>query len=171
MPRNGRKKENRGGLRGVVPATAAQGQQYGERSRQIAAQRLQPMAAAGAGSTAPTAPGPGAGLAMPAPGPGSPMPAMGGPTPGSLTPLDAPSNRPGEPVTAGVPIGPGVGMEALGLQSADAIDIEEIAKYLPTLELMASQPSATTATRNWVRRLRAMVPRTLSQDVADQVRL
>lgn len=31
----------------------------------------------------------------------------------TVTPLDAPSERPGEPVTAGAPLGPGAGPEAL----------------------------------------------------------
>lgn len=36
-----------------------------------------------------------------------------GPLPGSLTPLDAPTARPGEPLTAGIPLGPGPGPEVL----------------------------------------------------------
>lgn len=31
-----------------------------------------------------------------------------------VTPLDAPSSRPGEPVTTGLPVGPGAGPEAVG---------------------------------------------------------
>lgn len=37
----------------------------------------------------------------------------GPPPPGSLIPLSAPSTRPNEPVTAGLPVGPGDGPEAL----------------------------------------------------------
>jgi hypothetical protein len=33
--------------------------------------------------------------------------------PGQLVPLDAPSGRPDEPVTAGLPLGPGAGAEAM----------------------------------------------------------
>jgi len=35
------------------------------------------------------------------------------PPPGSLTPLTAPTERPGEPVTAGLPVGPGPGPSGL----------------------------------------------------------
>ncbi len=40
------------------------------------------------------------------------VPTQGPPTP---TPFDAPSERPGEPVTAGNPMGPGVGPASLGM--------------------------------------------------------
>jgi hypothetical protein len=70
-----------------------------------------------------------------------------------------------------MPMGPGAGPDMLNMQDPNGLDIDEVAKYLPTLELMAMQPTATTATRNWVRRLRAMVPRTLPQDIASQVQL
>lgn len=36
--------------------------------------------------------------------------------PGQVVPLDAPTQRPGEPLTAGLPHGPGPGPEALGVQ-------------------------------------------------------
>lgn len=42
--------------------------------------------------------------------PGTPT---GGPLPGQLSPLNAPTDRPGEPVTAGLPMGPGAGPDAL----------------------------------------------------------
>lgn len=41
------------------------------------------------------------------------VPMASGPLPGSVTPLDAPTSRPGEPVTAGIPLGPGPGPEVL----------------------------------------------------------
>ena len=41
------------------------------------------------------------------------MPLVEGPVPDSLGPLAAPTNRPEEPVTTGVPIGDGPGPEAL----------------------------------------------------------
>ena len=44
--------------------------------------------------------------------PGPPRP-TGGPMPGQLTSLDAPTERPNEPVTAGLPMGAGPGPEAL----------------------------------------------------------
>ncbi len=41
-------------------------------------------------------------------------PLAAGPQLPSVIPLDAPSSRPDEPVTAGAPLGPGPGSEALG---------------------------------------------------------
>lgn len=58
-------------------------------------------------AAAPLAQTPGPGAAAPSPGPGSAMP----PPP---TPFSAPTERPNEPVTAGAPMGPGPGPEALG---------------------------------------------------------
>ena len=65
--------------------TAVPGQTYGEAGAQIAAQRAVPMGApaAPAAPTAPTS------------------------TPGQYGPLDRPTERPNEPVTAGAPFGPG----------------------------------------------------------------
>lgn len=46
-----------------------------------------------------------------------PMPAGGGGAPGaSPVPFDAPTQRPNEPITHGVDIGPGAGPEVLGFQ-------------------------------------------------------
>ena len=129
----------------VVPMMAAKGQQYGANKAQMDAQRALPIAPPPAPATAPpggTA-GPGA---PPAPGP-APMP---------ITPLGAPTQRPGEPVTAGAPVGPGPGVEALGLP--DENGVEALAMYLPMLEFIASQPGASSQTRNFVRRLRGAAP-------------
>jgi hypothetical protein len=112
MPRGGRRYgtpgraySNRTDLNGPkpVPARAASGQTYGKRSEQMAAQRAMPISrpSTDAVPSAPT----GAGPAPPAPT---------GPRPGGVVPLDAPSQRPNEPLTAGLPVGPGPGPEALG---------------------------------------------------------
>lgn len=95
--------------RGPLPVQAATGQAYGERAAQVAAQKAIPIArpATDAVPTAPPA-GPGG-----APAPSAPA-VPGGPQPGAVVPLDAPSMRPGEPISAGLPIGPGAGPEALG---------------------------------------------------------
>ena len=65
-----------------MPATAVPGQTYGEAGAQMAAQRAVPMGAPAA-PKAPTV------------------------TPGQYGPLDRPTERPNEPVTAGAPFGPG----------------------------------------------------------------
>lgn len=84
--------------------SAAPDQPYGQITADMNAQRIAPM---GAAAPAPPAAQPSAG---PPTGAGGAPPTLqqyqGGP-------LDAPSQRPGEPVTAGMPFGPGAGPEAL----------------------------------------------------------
>lgn len=65
-----------------------------------------------------------------------PLPATGRPPPpGSIPSLTAPSERPNEPITAGLPVGPGVGPEALGAPAAptsDALfDLRALARQYP----------------------------------------
>lgn len=73
------------------------------------------------------------------------------------TPLTAPSQRPDEPVTTGVPIGPGAGPEALTLPSNQDTDEDRarLLSYLPALEVAAQSPNSSQAFRNYVRLLRA----------------
>ena len=83
---------NRSDLRNPVKklaAKAAPGQTYGEAGKQIAAQQQVPMAA----PAAPTI--------------SAPQQPMERPRPGQFGPLDRPTERPDEPVTAGAPFGPG----------------------------------------------------------------
>ena len=82
----GRAYSNRTDLSGVKPppVTAAPGQPYGVAGAQIAAQQAVPVA---------------------------PPPTTV--TPQDLPPLSRPTDRPNEPVTAGMPIGPGPGPEVL----------------------------------------------------------
>ena len=122
-----------------LPVAAAAGQEYGARKAQEDAQRAMPMAAA---------PPP------PTPGAAGPPP---GPAPGSFGPLTRPTERPNEPMTAGVPMGPGPGPEALQMNQGDP-DLALLRPYLPTLELLASQPNASSAARNFVRRVRGAMP-------------
>ena len=77
-----------------IAMSAAKGQTYGEAGKQLASQRVIPMAAP----------------------PTDTAPQMSNPPvvmPGSMGPLDRPTERPTEPVTAGNPFGPGAGPEAL----------------------------------------------------------
>ena len=103
-----------------------------------------------------------AGARMGSPGPAAATPAAGaagaaGVDPSGLTPLDAPTGRPEEPVTAGASAGPGVGPEAIGLGSGAerAADLQQLRAYLPVLIAQANQPSSTREFRNFVRRIRA----------------
>lgn len=55
-----------------------------------------------------------------------------------MGPLGRPSERPGEPVTAGLPIGPGTGPEAVGADFRDPPEVAElraIYQMFPTVEL------------------------------------
>lgn len=84
---------------------AVPGQTYGQAGAQLAAQQAVPLprqapAGAGAGSS-----------------PGT-QSSAGAP----LTPMDAPTQRPGEPLTAGIPSGAGPGPEVLGMGQPNPID-------------------------------------------------
>ena len=74
-----------------------------------------------------------------------------------VTGLYEPSQRPNEPVTHGVPVGPGAGPEVLMMnQSQDTPeDRTRLLSYLPALEDAAAQPDSSQAFRNYVRVLRA----------------
>ena len=75
-----------------------------------------------------------------------------------VTPLYAPSQRPEEPVTAGIPMGAGPGPEVLGINQpmtdTDS-DRQRLISYLPALEVIAQSPNSSQAFRNYVRILRA----------------
>ncbi len=74
----------------------------------------------------------------------------------SIVPMGAPTANAGEPVTAGAAAGAGPGMEALGLDSAENDPgVQNLRRILPSLELMASLPTAGEAARAFVRRVRA----------------
>lgn len=82
---------NRTDLNTSLPKTAAPGQTYGSGVAQMRAQSAMPMGAQ------PT----------PAPAPLSAPPGQPPVQPGQFGPLDRPTDRPGEPLTAGAPVGPG----------------------------------------------------------------
>jgi hypothetical protein len=73
-----------------------------------------------------------------------------------VVPFGAPTMNPNEPVTAGAAVGPGPGMESLGLASAPDPGIEYIRQLLPSLSVMATLPSAGREFRQFVRRMQAM---------------
>ena len=73
------------------------------------------------------------------------------PVQAELTPLTAPSNLPGQPVTDGAPIGPGANaVEGLPMQPSGDPDIDEIRAYYPVLQFYASQPGASQGTKDYV---------------------
>lgn len=73
----------------------------------------------------------------------------------SLPALDAPSARPGEPVTAGAPVGPGVGPQAAGIKTDQQVSDEKLRPLLYGLELLANSPNSNPETRAFVRNLKA----------------
>lgn len=75
----------------------------------------------------------------------------------NVTPLSAPTARPGEPVTSGAPLGAGPGPAAAGIgQQRPDPGWQRLINMLPSLELMASLPDASDAFRDFVRRIRSM---------------
>jgi hypothetical protein len=89
--------------------------------------------------------------------PGAPSGVTSGPLP---PPLDAPSGRPGEPVTHGADAGPGGGQGVLGLLDQDGLaqsDLKSLLRYLPTLQyIVDSTPDAPASTLALVRYLRSV---------------
>lgn len=96
-------------------------------------------------------------LHAPVPGsaPTSQAPAGGfGVDPSGLTPLDADTQRPDEPLTAGLSGGPGAGPSVPDAASMTEEDRERLRSYLPVLIFQASMPTASPALKQYVRQLR-----------------
>ena len=88
--------------------------------------------------------------------PPTPMPRMN--PMANVVPLTAPSQRPDEPVTAGVNAGPGPGREVLGLQSPidnQLKDLSKLSKYLPLMMQFADSPESTGTMKAFVKYLRS----------------
>ncbi|WP_327719887.1 hypothetical protein OG381_34430 [Streptomyces sp. NBC_00490] len=73
-----------------------------------------------------------------------------------LVGLDAGTQEPGTPVTAGAALGEGPGLEALGLPNEVDQDMRRLVMYLPYFEHMANQPGSSKSARNMVRMLKGM---------------
>lgn len=149
MPRKGRPKPigPAKGNRTDLPAQAPTGGAYGSHAPLIAAQQAIPLPGPGAPVGPPPQGGPpGAGPPMP----GGSAPASGGPqelmaalqaAQNHAAPnvgLGGPTQRPDEPVTAGIPLGPGPGPEALGLPPQGAGSMADL------LQRMADQTGVST---------------------------
>jgi len=74
-----------------------------------------------------------------------------------VTPLGAPTQQPNTPVTDGAALGPGAGLEALGLSDQKDSDMQRLLQYLPVFEHMAEQPNSSRSARNLVRQLKGML--------------
>ena len=75
----------------------------------------------------------------------------------AVTPLYAPTQRPEEPITSGIPIGAGPGPEVLGINTNQDTESDRtrLISYLPALEAAAADPNSSQAFRNYVRMVRA----------------
>jgi hypothetical protein len=83
---------------------------------------------------------------------GAPM--AGAPMTPPPIPMGAPTMRPGEPLTAGAPIGDGPGPEILPSNDPYSQDMQLIARYLPQFESMAAQEDTPDSFRLFVRYIR-----------------
>lgn len=115
--------------------------EYGQGERLRRAQQAVPVAA-----TPPTPPS----TPLPGGGGGGGRPAIGD--------FGRPSDRPNEPLTTGIAGGAGAGPEALAMTNRPDPELEALRPYLPTLELLASQPNASPSARMFVKRLRGTMP-------------
>lgn len=89
---------------------------------------------------------------------GAPLAAApAGPSAADLIPFNAPTQNPGEPVTAGAALGPGIGPEAAGITSDSDATLDQLRPLVRGLEMMANLPSATPEARAFVRALKARV--------------
>lgn len=79
---------------------------------------------------------------------------VAGPDPSQLTPLDADSQRPDEPIFAGMSGGPGAGPSTVPGADMTEEDRERMRSYLPVLIFQASMPNASPALKQYVRQLR-----------------
>lgn len=75
-----------------------------------------------------------------------------------VTPLYAPTQRPDEPITTGIDMGPGAGTEVIGLnQMPTEEDVNfrsSIREYIPVLSYIAQLPNTSPETRKAIRQLR-----------------
>lgn len=110
----------------------ASGGPYGSRQEQLAIQGGAPLQGGGGGVATPS------------------------PTP---VPLDAPSQSPGEPITAGADAGPGIGSAAAGIKGDLDVSDEQLRPLLRSLEVIANLPGSNAETRSFVRLLKARLSR------------
>lgn len=124
---------------GTQPRMTLPDAKYGEQSAFQAAQSSAPMAADAGGM-------------------GAAAPQQMGPDPSSLVPMGAPTQNPGQPITAGLPFGPGAGSTMPPQQpTLTPEEAQRLRAYIPTLVLLASADDASPATKQFVRQVRAEV--------------
>jgi hypothetical protein len=123
------------------------GQQYGEAAQQRAGMQAIPLPVQQQART-PTPPAAGGAVSSSA-APGVPSALPGAPMVGANGPLTRPTERPNEPITHGLPMGPGAGPEALqGVGAAARQGAVEQGTLAHLLTSLASGPNATSAIKD-----------------------
>ena len=145
----GGKYANRSDLQKPLPITTAPGQGYGKAAEQAMAQRAIPMRPPGPPGAALNAPQANAAPQAPLSAPMMPQEPAPGMAPGELKFLH-PTDRPNEPVTTGLSIGPGAGPEALPPAA-----VKNNSPLLEVLDSLSKQNFAPASIRNMVKNLRA----------------
>lgn len=79
----------------------------------------------------------------------------GGNTAPTPTALTAPTANPDEPITSGVPVGPGLSPQAAGIPDDRQATDEQLRPMLHSLEMIANLPGSNPETRAYVRLLKA----------------
>jgi hypothetical protein len=75
-----------------------------------------------------------------------------------VTPITAETMDPSDPITNGVPVGPGANsIPGLPSGPVEDPDINMIRDYYPMLEFWASQPGTSQATKDYVQYLRTII--------------
>lgn len=97
--------------------------------------------------SAPLAQSPSPGGSLTTPSGGGAVPPIG---------FDQPTQYPDRPVTTGIDLGPGAGSEALHAPGPNQRDMDRLRHLLPALEVMASLPTTSPETRNFIRYLRGI---------------
>lgn len=121
---------------GRQPVRELPNAKYGEGQAFEDAQRMAPMAESAGGRAA--------------------QPSMAAPDLSQIVPMDAPSQLPDQPVTAGLPMGDGAGSTMAPQQpSLTPEQAQRLRAYIPTLVLLASREDAGPSTKQFVRQLRA----------------
>lgn len=74
--------------------------------------------------------------------------------PDQIPSLSTPTQRPEEPITDGLPIGPGRGVEALGAFDPRKIETQRLKRWLPLLSPLANDPEVPESVRSLVQYIR-----------------
>lgn len=79
-------------------------------------------------------------------------------TPPTVTPFSSPTERPDEPVTTGVPVGPGANrLTGAPAVAASEADKEKSLMMIALLQQVADREDSSAASRNRLRRLKGML--------------